>query len=214
METDGRRTRGFVMLELIRALRSEAEADRSPELTATDRPLLEQSPDPSAWLDRQQCLRLAAAAHRHACKGDWSVFHELGAASVEQLLELGYRTIVRADEPAATFAALSVLWRASFAYGRAVADVDPWGVTVHVIDCPTLAELEGNLHAGWCLGIARLVGADCASMELRRRPWADEGDEQVVRLHWRGRAPRRRPSSTPAPGRGFAISKLGARAVG
>jgi hypothetical protein len=214
METEGRRTRGFVLQELIRALRSEAEAEASDALTPADRQLLAQELDPSAWIDHQQCLRLAAVARERVCKRGWSEFHELGAASVEQLLELGYRTVLRFGDPTATFAAISVLWRASFGYGRAVADTDPWGVTVHVIDCPILGELEGNLHAGWCLGVARLIGSDCASMELRRRPWADEGDEQVVRLHWRGRPGKRRPTPAPTSRDRLLIAKPRTRAVG
>jgi len=203
METDGRRTRGFIAQALIRALRGEAEASAGWLADV----------DPSAWIEQGQCLRLAAAAHERLCAGDWARFHELGSASLQELLELGYRTIVRVGDPEATFAALSVLWRASFSYGRAIADTDAWGVTIHVIDCAGVSELEGNLHAGWCLGVARLVGADCASMELRRRPWADASDEQVVRLHWRGRSPKRRPSMTPSTKHDSTISKL-ARAVG
>jgi hypothetical protein len=103
------------------------------------------------------------------------------------LVELGYRTVMHIGDPAQTFAALSVLWRASFNYGRAIADADDDGATIHVIDCDSVSELEGNTHAGWCLGVAQLIGADCEAVELRRRPWAHEGPEQVVRLHWRDR---------------------------
>lgn len=212
METDGRRTRGFVAQELIRALRSAPEA--SAGLLAEDRQRIIDGVDPSAWLEQRQCVRLAAAAHERVCAGDWARFHEIGGASLQQLLELGYRTIVRLGDPEGTFAALSVLWRASFNYGRAIADTDAWGVTIHMIDCPTLSELEGNLHAGWCLGVAHLSGAECAGMELRGRPWADDSDEQVVRLHWRGRPPKRRPTLTPAPTQHVPISKMNARAVG
>lgn len=211
MEVDDRRTRGFVALELIRALRSRAAS--STELTCSDRQLITDGLNPAGWVAQEQCLRLAAAARQHVCDGDWSVFHELGAASLAQILELGYRTVIRVGDPEATFAALTVLWRASFSYGRAVADTDAWGATIYVIDCPVLSELEGNLHASWCLGIARLIGADCAQLELRRRPWADESDEQVVRLHWR-RKPKPRPTPTRGRTRPVSIDKLDARAVG
>lgn len=198
MEADGRSTRGYVALELIRALRSEAEIEASTTLTEDDRRLIGDGLEPAAWLEQEQCLRLAAAAREHVCERDWSRFHELGAASVAQIIELGYGAVVRVGDTEASFAALSVLWRASFSYGRAVADTDASGATIHVIDCPWVGELEGNVHAGWCLGVARLIEADCASVELRRRPWADEGAEQVVRLHWRGRAAKRVPSEHAA----------------
>lgn len=194
MVADGRCIRGFVALELVRALREQPGAQRS--LTAPDRQLLAEGIELSGWVELQQCLRLAAAAHEHVCAGDWSRLHELGAGSIEWIIDLGYRAVVHVGDPAATFSALSVLWRASFNYGRALADTDDRGVTIHVIDCPPLRELDGHIHAGWCLGIARLTGTD-GDVELRRRPWADGGDEQVVRLHWRGRTSNRRPTPLP-----------------
>jgi hypothetical protein len=184
MPDSGPCTRGFLTLALARALRPGAEDHSTPGLDGLD---------PSAWVRQRQHLHVAAAVFDHTCGGDWSHFHEICAASVEAILELGYRAVVHFGDPAQTFAALSVLWRASFNYGRAIADTDATGATIHVIDRESLNELEGNVHAGWCLGVARLIGADCEAIELRRRPWAQEGPEQVVRLLWRDPTPTRRP---------------------
>ena len=193
MHALGRCVRGFLLADLIRGLRRCGAAIDG--LDEADRQLIAVDVDPSVWIDREQARRLAAAAHERACAGDWSRFHELSAGSIERILDLGYRAVLRSRDPARTFAGLSVLWRASFSFGRALAHTDRRGVTIHVIDCAAIDELEGNLHAGWALGIARLVGAEDARVELRRRPWAGDGDEQVMRLQWR--EPGRRPSLTP-----------------
>ncbi|MFO7566637.1 MAG: hypothetical protein R6X02_28600 [Enhygromyxa sp.] len=179
-------------------MRRELGAGPVTALSRADWELLETGVDPAAWLEGGQVLRLAAVAREHACGGSWTRFHELCAQAVQRIGALGYRAVLRAGDPDRTFAALSVLWRASFGSGRAVADTDPRGATVHVFDGVAVDELEGNLHAGWCLGVAWLTGVDAARLELRRRPWAaDEGDEQVVRIDWR--EPVQRPAPAPPP---------------
>lgn len=190
--------------ELIGALRRSA-----PKI---DKELIGTDLDPGAWIEQESALRLADAAREHACGGSWARFHELCAGSLRWVGELGYRRLLRFGDPERTFAALCVLWRASFNFGRALADTDRRGVTIHMIDGPAVDELEGNLYAGWCLGVARLIGMEAARVELRRRPWAGEGDEQVVRLHWR--EPVRRLSPGPAPIRRLTDTKLRLAFVG
>jgi hypothetical protein len=204
MRASGRCIRGFFVSELMGApLRGAPQI--IDELFGT-------GVDPAAWIDCESVLRVAAAAHEQVCGGSWARFHELCAGSVKGVGELGYGRLLRVGDPERTFSALSVLWRASFSFGRALADTDRRGVTIHLIDGPAVDELEGNLYAGWCLGVARLIGVEAARVELRRRPWADEGDEQVVRLHWR--EPARRSSPTLAPSRRLTDTRLRLASVG
>jgi len=185
-----------MLIDLLRALRR----------TSAQHELLAAELEPLAWIDREQALKLAAAALEHACDGDWSRLHELCAGSVERMIELGYRAVLRSREPTQTFAALSVLWRASFNFGRAIAHTDRRGATMHVIDCVTIDELDGHINAGWVLGVARLIGVEDVRVQLLGRPWAGDGDEQVVRLHWR------EPIRQPTPSLTLTMPKL--RAVG
>lgn len=157
--------------------------------------LLGQAPvDPTDWLELDQALR------RIDFLGDPKRIHELVAASVVGLAEIGFASVIHIGDLRRTLSAASVLWRASFSYGRALAYVDADGATIHVTGDPAMTEAAGQLHAGWCLGLARMAGAAIAQVELRRRPWADEGDEQVIRLHCSSGAKlaASRPSTSPA----------------
>lgn len=196
MRAQSRCIRGFVTSDLLRTLRTELGATGLEGLSRADRRLITTEPDPAAWIEQAPILRLAAAAREQICEGRWSRLRELFAGSLVQIHGLGYRAVLHYDDPEQTFAALSVLWRASFNYGRAIADTDDHGATIHVIDGGASDEIEGNLHAGWCLGVAWLIGLDEARLELRRRPWADVSNEQVMRLDWPAR---RSSASRPRP---------------
>lgn len=176
------------MFDVARALRRwvrQTGADRIAELTDADHALLTDAIDVSAWYSYDQYLRLIDAAFKRSCNGDWQQLHALCAAGFARACERGYDRLLRRGDRVRAFAAVSVLWRASHDFGSAVAYTDPWGTTISVTHYPGVGELAGNVNAGWFLGVAQHIGVEVERVELRRRPWVGEGDEQVIRLHWR-----------------------------
>jgi len=158
-------------------------------LDAADHALLAAAElDPAAWYPYPQYLRLIDASFERSCASDWAQLHELCARGVVGICEQGYAPLLDRGALGPALTAVSLLWRASYDFGYAIADTDPCGTTISVTDCPDIGALAGNINAGWCLGLTRRIGAVVERIELRRRPWAGEGDEQVIRLHWAERA--------------------------
>ena len=180
--------RGIVVIGMVRALRKwmkHTGATSIEGLAPEDMALLtDRRVTPEPWYPYDQYLRLMQASFDLLCRGDWTTLREYCSKGVAPVYELGYTPLLYVGDPERTMQAVSVLWRSCHSFGSAQARSDSTGTTIHVIGYPDVGELDGNVNAGWFLGMARCAGATVTKVEIRCRPWAREGDEQVVRLDW------------------------------
>jgi hypothetical protein len=157
-----------------------------PGLDAGDMELLtERFVELEPWYPYDQYLRLMQASFDILCREQWGALREFCSRGVGPVYELGFGRLLFPGDPVRTLEAVSIMWRSCHDFGSAWAETDAYGTTIHVIDYPDVEELDGNVNAGWFLGMARCGGAEVTQIELRRCPWLGHSDEQVVRLEWR-----------------------------
>ncbi len=181
--------RGLIVVGMVRALRKwmrQTGATTIPGLAPGDLALLKEARvEDEPWYPYPQYLRLMAVSFELLCGGDWTKLREFCSLGVGSVYATGYQRLLYRGDPARTLAAVSVLWRSCHDFGSAAAQTDATGTTIHVLEYPDVEELDGNVNAGWFLGMARCAGAEVTRLELRRSPWLGQGDEQEIRLEWR-----------------------------